>query len=466
MLASNLQYDEPIEAANDTEVANARWKERQDCFQLLKEVVQTKLDQLPVLSTDVDTAELSMFAEEYVAEAFNRLTTTDYTEYLAQLGNIELAASIALMHSESPEVRESMRLTSAEAFLQSRYEQADDIPATDLIGRLRAYGKLVNSDGPLDNLVLARLEDQNGFLSRSVKQMRQAYDKSRSLYTSVMNDPGTHPAVRGSAARCRASLLTRIAAIPGTESKEELLRQANEDAQLALGLPQRWHLDTDDRLMTAAEANLAMVRLIPKLPASEKQSLLDDADQYLGQAIAEREKRKFPSFPHATMRLNGYLLDLLHSTEVSRLRQRETLARNWMAEVADVRVPQADDEGNRLPNRTIDSPASRLRCHWHCMASMVLSSLKEPDKAMIEIEYAHQIALDNLGPSDDRRHFATLILVQLKSPPLFQSIAKGQRPDAGLLRELSELLESIVDLKPSFEVKKKLYQKEIAAMRK
>lgn len=456
LLGSNLQYDDSTDTG-DIDEANRRWKDRQDCFELLDEIVQPKLDQLPVLSAGVETAELATLAEDYVAQACKRLSSADHAEFLVQLRNIELAASIASMHSKSPEVCESMRLTSTEAFFQLRYEQADDIPAAKLVGRLRAYGGLVDSDGPMDRLVLARVQDQNGLLSRDVDKIRLAYDESRSLYTSLIDDLAASPDVRGSAARCRASLLTRIAAIADPEEKADLLKQANADAQLAITLPQRWHLDTDDRLMTAAEANLAMVRLLDKLPASEKQSLLDDTDQYLGQAIAERDKRSFPFFQHAVLRLNGYLLDLLNSTDEKRRLQREVLAKEWMAKVAKVPLPVANRQAKQLPDRTVDSPSSRLRCHWHSMCSMVLSELKEPEKAMTEIEYARQIALEKLEPYDDRGHLATLIMFQLKCPPLVQSIEKGQRPDRGLINDLERLLETIVEPTPAFNAKKKQY---------
>lgn len=464
LLASNLKCNDPSDAATDATSADLRWKEHKTCFQWLNEIVQPKQDQLPTVSLGVEKTELGVFASGYVTQACKRLTSADHDEFRDQLDNIELAAAITSMHSESAHVREAMRLTSVEAFLQSRYEQTDDVPAAKLIGRLRSYGKLVDSDRPMDRLVSARVVDQDGFVSRDAKEMRRAYDEARSLYTSVIEDIAAPPDVRGSAARCRASLFTRIAAIADIKSKDELLRQANEDAQLALQLPERWHLDTDDRLMTAAEANLAMVRLLNELPVSEKQRLLDDADQYLSQAIAEREKRRFPSFQHATLRLNGYLLDLLNASDQSRLRERETLARQWMGQIAKSRITEERSQANPLPTRTINSSSSRLRCHWHCMCSMVLSALKEPGKAMAEIEYAHQIALENLEPSDDRRHFATLVLVQLKSPPLFQSIAKGQRPNPELIAELTSLLESIVDPMPDFQAKKSLYQKELAAL--
>jgi hypothetical protein len=124
--------------------------------------------------------------------------------------------------------------------------------------------------------------------------------------------------------------------------------------------------------------------------------------------------------------------------------------------------PVVDSE--RLVDRTIDSQSSRLRCHWHCICSLVFSALGDSDAAMNEIQYAHRIALANLEPLDDRRHFAILSLVQLKSVPLSQSVANGQRPDTRLIQELNGLLDSIVEPMPDFEAKKQLYRQELSAM--
>ncbi|SMP37780.1 Protein kinase domain-containing protein [Neorhodopirellula lusitana] len=428
----------------------------------LLNVVDVPADGLPVVPTTLQTGELVEFCSSYVDRITALPAAEGHSAFLQRLSRVEICGAIAAMLLADPALTTRMRLIASEAFMQARYEQADEIPEAKLIGRLQAYATPLDAATTSSEglFVLARVEDQIGALMRDKQMMLAACERARKLYSQVIDDGATPNDLRGSAARGRAHLLTRLAAIAEPSVRSELLEQAVDDASLSLELPQRWHQDTDDRLTTAAEVNLSMVRLVKPLEVEAKQDLLDDADQYLAQAIAERDKRDYSSKPHATLRLNGYLLDLLPPIDGTRRDAIQAKALAWMEQnsVTSIAKPTTSVV------RTIDSKSTRLQCHWHCMCAMVLDVIKRPGPAMQHIEHAYHIARERLDSTDDRRHFATLILVQLKSPALFQNVGKDNRPDAKLVAELSELLHSIEDPLPAFQDKKSGYLRELQAM--
>ncbi|TWU03540.1 protein kinase domain-containing protein [Neorhodopirellula pilleata] len=431
-------------------------------YNLLRSEIEFPDDGLPIVPDALANSTVEDFCVRFAGALVGLPAAKGHDVFLARLQDIERVAGIALALSDEDSRQEAMRLIAAESFLQTRYEQNDDVPPTRIIERLRAYGGSESSDSVNDVFVNSRIADQNGYLARDEKQIRSSYQRAQELYGRVVDDPKTPADLRASALRCRANLLTRIAAISNDETIVSLLDQAAADSEQSLSLPSRWHLDNDDRLMTAAEVNLAMVRLIDSLSVQRKQDFLDDADQYLAQSIAERDRRGYPSHPHATARLNGYLLDLIDSPPGPRRDQKSLDARRWMQ--ANATAPLNPPVGDIT--MTINTTSSRLRCHWHCMCSMVLSELNAKSSALAQIQYAYQVGQEQLDVGDDRRHLATLVLTRLKSTALYASIAAGRKPDADLIDELIELLNSIEDPKPDYRAKQELFLNDLQAMKR
>lgn len=422
-------------------------------FEFLKTMIEFPEDDLPNVPPSLTNPTVEGFCFRY-AESLIRLPAAEgQDDFLARLENIEQAAGIVLKLSSEPKRLESMRLIATESFLQSWHEQNEDIPPARLVRRLRAYGETGENKSAADFFIDARVADRQGVVDRDESKILSSYELARQAYARVIDDAAAPADLRGSSLRCRAALLTRIAAVKDDDSVGSLLNQAAADAEQSLSLPTRWHLDNDDRLLTAAEVNLSMVRLNDSMPIQRKQDLLEDADQYLAQSIAEREQRGFPSYPQATARLNGYLLDLIDLPPGPRRDQKSVAARRWMQATATAPVdPPVGDI-----TRTIKSSSSRLRCHWHSMCSMVLIELKATSSALAQVQYAYQIGKKELEVTDDRRHLATLILVKLKSQPLYQSLASGKTPDPKLIDELVGLLNTIESPRPDYRTKKEQF---------
>lgn len=425
-------------------------------------------DGLPVVPESWERPNLVVLCERYVEMIRAAESPIGHPALLDRFDQVELAAAIAAQGTAAGPNRSRLALIAAEAFVQFRYEEVDDRPIAESIGRLDEYERLSKQAEPnratTEQVFLAgRVADQKGFLGRDKTAITQDYEQARQAYSQVIDKSGVPDDLKGSAYRCRASLLSRMAAVESGESQRELLDRAAKDAAAALALPPRWHGDHDDRFTTAAEVNVSMVRLLTALDLTRKQELLDDADRYLDEAITVREQLGYPTHRQETQRLNGYLFDLLKSPRGLRRSDREQRAMTLMSQLATERIANAKAEGLE---RTIDSMSVRGKVHWHSMCAMVHQLAAHPEIAMSHIRYALDLATERLPDNDDRRHRAVLIYVQFRGDELMRAAQANGRPDQSLVKELSDLLDTIVDPNPHFQSEKQGFVRELTSMKR
>lgn len=426
------------------------------------------IDAMPQISQRLDRPELFVLCKRYLDTIANSTAPSDHGRFLDRLEKVQFAAATAAMIEKDVPARDEFLLIASEAFIQTRYEEIDDLPAVEMIERLFAYEKAgdnASRSAPTiyRQFLVARVADQRGYLSRDDEDVLKYYGQARGAYTQLIENPNVPPDLRGSVYRCRASLLSRLAVQETLPRKRELLELAAKDASAAVSLPPRWHFDNDDRLTTAAEVNISTVRLVTDLELSEKQKLLDDADRYIAEAIAVRKQLGYPTFMHETHRLNGYLFDLLMSPKGRRHSNREQKAMTLMSQLGTVPIPSAQEFE---VEKTLAAPSYRTKVHWHCMCAMVHRLAEHPEMAMSHIRYALQIAEEHLPETDDRRHRAVLIYVQFKGPELLEGVSKNGRADQQLVRELSDKLNTIVDPNSYFRIEKQGYVRDLEKMAK
>jgi serine/threonine protein kinase len=423
-------------------------------------------DSLPIVPKSLQHPELAILCERFVDETVKAKEPRDHAAFIERLDQMEFAAAIAAGITTNQQRRQQLYLIAGEGFIQTRYEELDDQPAVKLIGRLSEYARAAKPNGTQEmslegTFLIGRSEDQNGFLAREDAEIMRRYALAREAYTNVIDAPTAPADLRGSAYRCRAALLPRIAALEKPERQGELLDLASADAAAAMGLPTRWHFDSDDRFTTAAEVNLSMVRLLPQLDVAKKQALIDDADRFLGEAIGARLKLAYPIQTLEAFRLNAYLLDLLVTPKGQRWTACQQKVVAMMNAIDTVPVAEATKHGL---TGTINTNSNRARVHWHSICAMIEHVQENSPAALSHIRYAMQIATETLPESDDRRHRAILIYVQFRGSELMQGIAKNGRADQKLVAELKSILDTIVDPTPHYRNEKQGFVRDLSKM--
>ncbi len=437
-----------------------------DTLNSVAKLAQRPDDSLPFIPKSLQHPELAVLCERFVDETTRAKEPSGHAAFIERLDQMEFAAAVAAGITTDQQRRQQLYLIAGEAFIQTRYEELDDQPVAKLIGRLSEYARAAKANGTQETslegtFLIGRNEDQNGFLAREDAEILRRYALAREAYTTVIDDPTAPADLRGSAYRCRAALLSRIAALEKPERQGELLDLAAADAVAALGLPTRWHFDSDDRFTTAAEVNFMMVRLLSQLELARKHALIDDADRYLGEAINARRKFDYPTHTLEAFRLNAYLLDLLVTPKGQRRTACQQKAIAMMKAIDTVPVPESTEHGLK---RTIITNSNRARVHWHSICAMIEHVLENSPAALDHIRYAMQLASETLPASDDRRHRAVLIYVQFRGPELMEGIAKNGRADQKLVAELKSLLDTIVDPTPHYRNEKQGFVRDLSKM--
>ncbi|MCM2374482.1 protein kinase domain-containing protein [Aporhodopirellula aestuarii] len=456
--------DKPFNVtANADETLVSRFTKAIDA---VRELTSQPVAGSPVIPSVLDRPELTVLCHRYL-DAISRSTAPmEYANFLDRLDRVEFAAATAAAREKNAQLRDELYLIAAEAFIQKRYEEIDDLPASVMIERLFAYEAAAerNSDSPPSvyrTFLFGRAEDQRGFISREDDDARRHYSQARDAYTKVIDSRDVPADLRGSAYRCRAGLLSRMAVLETPPRSRELLELASEDAAAAIALPPRWHFDNDDRLTTAAEVDISTVRLATDLDLPRVQELLDDADRFLAEAIAVRNQRGYPVYMQETHRLNGYLFDLLKSPKGRRHSNREQKAMTLMSQLATEPIPESESDGIEM---TIAVPSIRTKVHWHCMCAMVHRLAEHPEMSMSHIRYAIRIAEQHLPQTDERRHRAVLIYIEFKGYELLEGIKQTGRPNLELVKELNDLLDTVVDPSTQLRIKKEGYLRDLEAM--
>ncbi|MFG0288430.1 MAG: serine/threonine protein kinase, partial [Rhodopirellula sp. JB044] len=458
--------DRPVETAASLDPTLSQRIET--TLQRLRDVADNSDEAFAVLPGNLMAAPTRQLCERYVDEVRSANAPATYRGFLDRLERVRFAASTAASLASDSAEKDRMLLIAAEAFIQTRYEEIDDLPASRMIQTLYQYedaGDRRSRSQPTIHrqFLVARAADQRGFLSREDEDVLRHYVQARNAYSKLIENRELPDDLRGSVHRCRASLLSRMAVLEPPTRKRELLELAAKDGSAAISYPPRWHHDNDDRLTTAADVNISTVRLVTDLEVAEKQKLLDDADRFLAEAIAVREQNGYPVFIQKTHRLNGYLFDLLMSPKGRRVSNREQRAMTLMSQLATEPIEGAGDDAI---SHTIPATSYRTRVHWHCMCAMVHRLAEHPEMAMSHIQHALHTAEDHLPRNDDRRHRAVLIYVQFRGPELLSGISKNGQADPSLVRELRSHLDTIIEPNAHFRKEKQGYVRDLDRMSK
>ncbi|TWU42446.1 serine/threonine-protein kinase [Novipirellula artificiosorum] len=430
------------------------------CYRPLMQNLKPRLRASPVaeptVPEEVDHQLFVDFCEHFISLAAQPEQRSLYGNLLEWLDQVEVAAAIAGAAATDREVHADLICMACEAFMQSRYEQQDDMDRDKIIDRMEQYyrdatalGKTIRTD-----FLRARITDQQGFASSDADQSRALYQEATELYDQViLAESKADDSLRGIALRCRASVQLRHANQLNPLQRDALLLKALEDARESLGFNKCWYDDDDDRLETQADVCWQIASLSKSLTDSERNQLLDEANGAIDQAIRNRRRDSISYTPLALKKLNGLWIDMLLNPGTPRMRQTQATTLQWMSEISD-RI-EAEQQG-RLATLTIQADSVRLQCLWHSRAARIYAIIDDKKTALRHSEAGFRAATKSLSAKDSIRHIISLEYVILKS----ETLGAGDRDsNQNLHRELRNVLLKIQDPRPEIRERQEFYLK-------
>jgi len=414
---------------------------------------------IPVLNDDVDAAVFGKYCDAFVVLAANPEGREIYQDILTWLGDVEIAAAIAGQVTGDAVNGANRLCTACEAFMQSRYEQQDDIGIDEIIRTMQQYHGRATERGntPRSDFLLARIYDQKGFAESDMGRSMSFYQDAIRRYDRLLDSINKEDeGFRGSVLRCRASVRQRHAAQLAPSQRELLQQQALTDARQAIGLRQTWHADNDDRLETLAEVAWAIANKTTSLPMTERNKLFDEAAVAIDQAIELRRRHSLDYTQLAIKKLNGLWIDMLRNPGAPRAEKAKGAATEWMNEISD--RAQAERSG-RLASLTIRADSVRLVCQWHSRAARIYDMTGDKTRAIRHSEKGFEIASSSLDLEDPQRHINSLEYVILKSESLGNgNLPRGNRSsNRALVEELKTILSQIQNPRPEILETKQLF---------
>ncbi|TWT82322.1 Serine/threonine-protein kinase pkn6 [Planctomycetes bacterium CA13] len=413
----------------------------------------------PRIPNHVDERIFAKFCDNFVKLAAQPDGRRIYQDILQWLDDVEVAGAIAGNASSDFPHRADLLCTASEAFMQSRYEQQDDIAAKEIIRILQQYHREAVTIGntPRADFLLARIADQKGFAEADSHRSTTYYQDAIRLYDQLIDSTkDIDDGFRGVVLRCRASIQQRRATQLNAPQSERVHLKALEDARDAIGLHPYWHADNDDRLETLADVCWGIVSASTSVTKDEKNSLLNEAIGAIDQAILMRRRDSLEFTQLALKKLNGLWIDMLVNGKSVRTEQTKNSALQWMNEISDQAV--ATEKG-RLATLTIRADSARLRSQWHSRAARVYDIIGDKKTARQHSDQGYAIATKSLDAEDPLRHIISLEYVILKS----EALGSGSRQfNRELVQQLKSALNQIQNPRPDIRAKKDFFLKELA----
>ena len=331
----------------------------------------------PVVPNDLDKEVVVDFCDAHFRLASRPQCRKLAGDVVGWLEGVEVAAAIYGANTKQPSDRMDAFASAFDAFLQSRYEQQDDVPIAKVVARLKDYYQKAIKFGTSNrtDFLHGRILDQEGFMATDRTLADQKNHEAIAQYDRVIsNATKDEEQLVGVALRCRAAAKTRIAVV---NQQFDLLDEAVNDARRAIESPEFWHADADDRLETFAVICRHQAHFKDADESlTDQNKFLDDARASFDDAIQLRKVEGL-AYTHLALRNIDLLwIDLQVNQKVNptRFQQTLTIAKKKLEELAGGPVMGVGQIPQPIKAR---ADSAQLQALWHFHVATILELEKK-----------------------------------------------------------------------------------------